>query len=711
MAVISGFGRSPYSLPHRVLAVCVAVCLGLAMCAPAQAGDHAQEKRVVLALFDSLGSSSKLDIQDRVHLQFELPLNHLGLTVRRHDVRDGPPPPDWLPHCRAVLTAFQSVPSCPDWLWPWLEDEVAPCGVRVVHMGTFGPLMIGADGEIDAERITRWLGRMGLGFDLRFAAGPIGLDIRYHDAALCNYEGDPRSIAVYTGPWNESEANHPWVMLRHILDPGRERTPVVTGPWGGIALNNWVAHQGSDTADNNDIRWFIDPVEFFRESMGLAGVPAPDPCVLNGRRVFFFHVDGDGFESLSTVHPGHLSGQVLKEEVFDRYDLPFTVSVIVGSLTRDLEPTEPTKAMQIAAEILNLPQVEPASHGVLHPFFWQEPLAIHTDDHKVVAYRTLENYEYTPVNEVRESIRFIDRWLMRGDRRCRVMLWTGNTIPPEEAILECGRLDVLNMNGGTLRWDTARDSQSYVMPWGRVLGEAFQVYAGAPNENDYDGFFTTSPGAYLHVDLTIDSTGRRRILKPANIYIHFYSADTPARLANVHELVRKWAFEEPTAPVFASTYIRAVNSAVRTARVARTDAGWALRDFGDCYSARIDGPTPPVDWDRSPGVLGARRLKGALYVHLSAPDADLVFAGEEVPRPHVEEANHLLTDAGRDADHLWFTSSSWARRRVVLAGYPPGADVRVVRDGEETVEKVDPGGRVTVEFSRPGRTRVEVWSP
>ncbi|MFQ5844750.1 MAG: hypothetical protein ACE5JG_07150, partial [Planctomycetota bacterium] len=48
------------------------------------------EPRLVLALFDGAGRTLPLDTEDPVHQGLEMPLNHLGLVVRRHDIRTGP---------------------------------------------------------------------------------------------------------------------------------------------------------------------------------------------------------------------------------------------------------------------------------------------------------------------------------------------------------------------------------------------------------------------------------------------------------------------------------------------------------------------------------------------------------------------------------------------------------------------------------------------
>ena len=96
-----GIRRNGIRLVRR--AALVAAMVVAAFGGHARADDAQFEKRVVLALFDSEGPHGKLDTQDPVHVQLEMPLNYLGMVVHRHDIRKGPPPPEVLPRSRAVV--------------------------------------------------------------------------------------------------------------------------------------------------------------------------------------------------------------------------------------------------------------------------------------------------------------------------------------------------------------------------------------------------------------------------------------------------------------------------------------------------------------------------------------------------------------------------------------------------------------------------------
>ena len=662
--------------------------------APAQ-----EVKRYVFALVP--GTKPDIHTENPVHLLLECPLNHLGMLVRYHYIESGPPPKGALDDAAAVLTWFDSATKEPDWLWGWLMNEVARRDLRVIHFGGWGPLAKKPD------KLRAWLAPFGLKWQEYFRKGPYGIAVELRDEKLCAFEADPRRRAIHTGPKSIGKRNRVWITTRETGEDGTVCHPVVTGSWGAVALNPWAIHTGGDDQDR---RWHIDPFVFFREALGLARVPAPHPAVLNGRRMWFLQIDGDGFESLSAIRSGSFAAEVTKDEILDRYQLPFTVSVIIRSLSRDLAVEEATPKMKLARAILAMENVEPASHGVLHTLEWQQALRADSAPRTIMWYPKMDNYEYSPVNEVRESIRFINRRLLDGPRRCTVMLWTGQANPLEDAILAASEEGCVNLNGGVFRWDRWHDSLGFVSPWSRRVGKALQVYAGAANENDFDGFFDTMPSAFRHIDQTIQRTGSPRILKPADIYIHFYSAETRARLRSVHTLIKRWALKEPTAPVFASTYARAVMDAVDTARIIRTPDGWQFIAFGGCRSVRIEDEPRDVDLTRSRGILGTRRIGNRLWIHLAAPDANIVLSDRAPRRPYVEEANCLLEETVLGERGVAVTAVAYNPRLVVFAGLPPRTNVEVRVDGVLRTSPTDKDGRVTVRLPEPGKTRIVVWA-
>jgi len=657
--------------------------------------------RGVLALSGTALEDRAAPSTDLVHDLLEAPLNYLGLVVRHVPLDGGPPANvDWS-NVRCVLTYFRADEKIPDWVWPWLESAAKERNVRFVHFGAFGGLALAP------KRLEAWLAQFGLRYDATEVADPLRIRVKPSQRHAYAYESRPVYERRHLGPAlanGTDPKNDVWLTTEVGLKD--QRVPIVTGSWGGIALDPWSVRVGSGFGDR---RWYIDPIEFFRDALGMARTPAPAPCVLNGRRMFVFHVDGDGFESVSTVARGQICGKVFLDRIVEAYELPMTISIVVASLTSKLDPEQPTPAMKIARRILNHPRVQAASHTVLHPLNWRRRVTPSTPPHTVLWYSSLDGYQHDMVAEVTASIRFINEQLLTGGKRCEVMLWSGNANPPPEAILAATNAGCCNLNGGVFRWDASQDSVGYVPPWGKRVGSAFQVYCGAANENVFEGFFTTMPGAFRHIQQTIVNTGTGRILKPANVYAHFYSAERPERLHQLEALIERWGSKEATAPVFASVYSKAV-AAAQGCRIERvSDAVWRFSEFGACPSVRIDDEPRTVDWSASPGIAGFHRIDGSLYLHLSAPDAQVTLVASAPARPHLVEANHAIADFRRDRDSVALKSISLAPRIVVVGGFAAGEALARVVDGARTEIDADADGRVRIELG-PGTSQIEVRS-
>jgi hypothetical protein len=65
-------------------------------------------------------------------------------------------------------------------------------------------------------------------------------------------------------------------------------------------------------------------------------IPAPDITTENGRRLFFSHIDGDGFPSLAEFPGSPPAAEVLLKEILEKYRVPTTVSVIEAEVPRPM---------------------------------------------------------------------------------------------------------------------------------------------------------------------------------------------------------------------------------------------------------------------------------------------------------------------------------------------------------------------------------------
>ncbi|HMQ21025.1 MAG TPA: hypothetical protein PKE00_00950 [Planctomycetota bacterium] len=673
--------------------------------------DGPRVRRQVLVLASRLSHDRGSSRDDAVRDMLELPIEHLGLEVVPVDAKAERPSKTAWNDVAAVMTSFYYGDEAEPWVWDFLDEARRHAHVRFVHFGDFGPL------DLDRARLAKWLRGFGLEHKDGWNGDPVQIEVQGEPGRETGYEGRQSRRSVHLGPASFDALNCVWLRTQD-RSKGDVRTPIVTGPWGGIALLPWAFTPGGVHVDR---RWHVDPFAFFAAALDRIGVPCADPNVYCGRRGFFFHVDGDGFESQSTVRvqgrDDLICGEVFANEVLARYDLPMTLSVIVASVTDDIRPEAPTHAMQVARRLFADPKVEIASHSVLHPLDWRRKWTKATPRRVVNWYDGLASYRHDMVSEVRESLRFFEDYLVPDGKACRLFFWSGMANPDEAALRAVRELGLLNINGGVARWDELHASVSFVQPRGRSVGDEYQVYCAAPNENVFDGFFSTMPGAFAHVDRTIERSGTGRILKPANVYGHFYSVERPPRLRALQQVLDRWGRRERTAAIYASDYVRAVLDARQRCHVEREPRGWRFSGFEACRTVRLDGDDRRIDWAASPGIVGERRIAGSRYFLLGGPCASLQFQAQSArddataSSPHIEEASHILEDIERDARGVSFRSRSVAPRSIVCNGFAPGAVVDVVLDGHVESRRADATGRVTIEAPPGGDTRVEVRPP
>jgi len=106
----------------------------LLLASSAEAAVHRENKplpRTILALYNS---GQFKDVRDtRIHRLLEMPLNHLGLVVRYHDLQSGLPALDQMQDVRGIVTWFRtdSVTNPVEFL-EW-EERAIDSGKRFVR--------------------------------------------------------------------------------------------------------------------------------------------------------------------------------------------------------------------------------------------------------------------------------------------------------------------------------------------------------------------------------------------------------------------------------------------------------------------------------------------------------------------------------------------------------------------------------------------------
>jgi len=232
--------------------------------------------------------------------------------------------------------------------------------------------------------------------------------------------------------------------------------------------------------------------------------------------------------------------------------------------------------------------------------------------------------------EIVDSIDYINKHLCSKGKNVKVLLWSGDCMPPEEAIKLTYKLGVYNVNGGDTDINATFPFLCRVSPMGINKGSYFQVYAPIQNENVYTNEWKVKDG-YLKVIETFKLTETPRRLKPISIYYHFYSGQTKASLKAL-KAVYKWALSQETIPLYLSEYAQKVLEFRGAALAERNDG---KGDFVFCSAGELNTLRIPLNWGypdlfSSKGVVGYRVINDSLYVFLDGSRCrELIFTDRD----------------------------------------------------------------------------------
>lgn len=605
----------------------------------------------ILALYD--GRKERLPHLTRIHKFAEMPLNHLGYRLVYQDVNRKLPSVQSLGRYRGFLTWFDDPLSQPASVVDWMEAATAR-GLKYVVLGEVLPTV--SDAQL--PQVNRLLARLGLEHTGDYVGLTWGAKVLEQDPYLIGYERPVDKalpgFPIMTTRGGDAEAH----LVLSVVTGGEtvRSTVVATSPAGGFAASNFVMYYEANTDRD---RWTINPFAFFARAFGSERRPIPDTTTLVGRRIYFSHIDGDGWNNVSEIQSQRIaqrvSAEVIEREAIIPYpDLPVSVGLIAGDTVPQLGGT--VQAAVIARRLYALPQVEVATHTYTHPFNWQffanyrrdeelrliETLATpsislrerftrkvleiagkalpgdQTDKYIAGSDNLPRTYLREPFHldqEVKGAIAASDALAPEG-KKTELYLWSGDTTPFPAAILATRSAGVRNMNGGDSRLDAEYPSIAYVPPISRMAGDQRQIYAANSNENTYTNDWTGPYYGQLLLDTTLAKTEAPRRLKPFNLYYHMYSGEKAGALAAIKHALEK-ARASPVVPIAASAYAAIADDFFGVEIVQVDLFSWTISKRGALSTVRFDDASQlAVDPLRSVGVLGSNRHGQALYASL-----------------------------------------------------------------------------------------------
>lgn len=649
--MMAPFGRR---LREAVAALTVAVALWLGSL-PAVAIEAEflarNVPRDILALYD--GRHEKRPHETRIHHFAEMPLNHLGLRVVYHDINTPLPALDQLARYQGILTWFIEPLANAEAYVDWLDKATAQ-GTRLVFLSELAP----PDPPTSARAIAAILDRLGLELTQQYVSVTSDARIADLDRTMLGFE---RPVDKVLPDFLVMLAKPGKARVHLSVDAptriGMKRAAlVVTSEAGGYASDEYTIYFEPNT---DKVQWILNPFEFFRRAFGAGRVPMPDVTTVSGRRIYFSHIDGDGWNNLTELEKYRdaqmLSAEVIAREAILPYpDLPVSVGLIAGDIDQQLGGRPESAA--VAKRLYALPQVEVASHTYTHPFNWsffekydrvaeqalidgaQRPGLKLADRLRSVT-RALAGKEQgaDPTNryiagsddlprtylklpfdldkEVRRALAVSESFAPPG-KKAKLYLWSGDTTPFEGALAATRAAGARNMNGGDSRLDKEYPSVFYVPPISRPMGKERQIFAGNSNENTYTNDWLGPYYGYFMLEKTLDNTEIPRRLKPFNVYYHMYTGEKESALAAL-KYILDLARRSDIAPIAASNYA-AIADDFFGVDVRQVDASaWEYRNRGAMQTVRLDDADMlTVDFEKSRGVIGFNRHAGAIYATL-----------------------------------------------------------------------------------------------
>ena len=515
----------------------------------------------------------------------------------------------------------------------------------------------------------------------------------------------------------------------------------------------------------NKKNWIINPFQLFETLFKDTRFPIPDATTRAGQRMYFSHIDGDGWNNVSFLdrYKGQniTSARVMLEELIRPYrDLPVTVGVVTGDFDNQIGGS--AESANIAREIFAEPQVEVGSHTHSHPFFWgfYKKYSRKKEMEKIAQNRAINQKADTPglVDAViptlkkatnREKNRdyiaggakAMPRAFMKmpfsleGDltgsmelaealapegKKAMLMQWTGDTKPFEAAVRITREFGVMNINGGDPRYDLNHPSHIYLSPLSRIVGSERQIYAAASNENTYTNDWTGPYYGFKSLAETLDRTETPRRLKPFNLYYHTYSAEREAAIKAVLSHLDR-ARNGSYMPVPTSQYAAIANSFFSLTIDALSDTSWRISNRGAMQTMRFDKADDlAVDWHNSQFVIGATRHNGSLYIALDPAGPDAILTIKKRDSSLQQRHNHAYFERSRwdisavsqSPCGVAFLAKGFGSGKMVWRSFVPGLyDMLVTRDNvllSRSEQSVDDTGILTLDIKQDAISGLDI---
>ncbi|MBN2092248.1 DUF2194 domain-containing protein [candidate division KSB1 bacterium] len=658
-------------------------------------------KRWILALYDG-AESPDLD-QNPIRTRAEVILNHLGLLVEHWDLQKGLPTVEKMEKFRGILTWFHDpvMKNSAEYA-DWLQEQIQN-GKKVVIFGNFGAIY-DQKNQLPTPNVKAVFNSLDLRYwDLKILPGK-KQKIIHKSNEMLDFEApiDLKAMQpILTKVTSENPANKVYLSISDSRI-GKVDAIVIT-PKGGIALDEtpfkegiknkeWMENLNAvlkgrgelETAENEPIGfWRINPFQFFTEALALKNLPIPDVTTLNGRRIFYSHIDGDGLTGISLIDLKSYASEFVRDQILKKYPLPISASVITKEIEEKGFPFY-NRGYLVAKSIFALENIEPSTHSYSHPYDWR-----HGD---MDARLSNDQWEWDVKGldynqEIYASVRFIEKNLLPPAKKVNLYLWSGRCNPDERPLERLEHLSVRNMNGGDPIFDTRFPSYSTLCPRATRINGYWQYHTSASNDFIYTKGWTRNFDNMANLVDHFKRTETPVRIMPMNIYIHFYIGDRQAGLDGLKKAY-DYCLNSAIAPLFTSEYVGIVEDFIGLRQFALPEGGFRIMHPGELRTIRFDNCQQYPDLNRCNGVIGYIHHQNSLYVHLNDEMQHDIYLSDNLPgQVYLKSCSHYVDKWQATSELVSFQMRGLGKCEFCIANLPPANNYRLI------IQKVDQGSR------------------
>ncbi|MBT3236081.1 MAG: hypothetical protein HN353_09035 [Bdellovibrionales bacterium] len=677
-------------------------------------------KRDILALWASNENNSGDYTRTYLHRKLEVVFNHYGLRLNYVNVTNGIPD-----HLRtaAGVARYRGMVS-------WYRGEIAKDDGReylqllsLINKQNKPMLILGELGvdisksQALLAKVNQLFNPIGLNFiDQRYNKA-LFIDIKKLDQRYLNFERSlSGGINSYQVVRSTRDDNSVLLSLTSRGVGASHSDPVVLGKFGGYVQYGFDIFEHPK---NFTTQWIINPFKLI-DTVFLKRFqrwPTPDITTMNGSRVFYGHIDGDGYINVSLIDRKTYSGKIIIDRILKKYQLPMSISMVMAEVDPDYLGNK--KIFSQVRELYRLPYIEPASHTYFHPLSWnlvptreERDTYLGDPDSKqrgaIIAYKAADGYQLDYSREIEGSMDYLNRKLLPVGKQAKMIFWSGSCTPPVAAMKLIAKNNFFNINGGDSRFDSRFPSYSHLYPLVRMVGSGdikyTQYYSSNSNENTYTNLWHGPYNGYREVVDTFNNSNTPIRISPINIYYHFYSGERPSAVSALED-VYQYVLDQRAVPVYASEYVSSVKGYMSTQVRAVSDQTFTITNHQPLRTFRFDGSIFFPDYQRSKNVIGHLHFQGSLYLFVGAASSTTLYLTENAPiQPYLKKSNGFIDSLSFNDKYIEVVGRSHVIPELELANLKAGSRYSVLG----AVYQVEEDGVLRIRLKKPGQFRLSL---